>query len=87
MLSPMNLSLEANIYIYIYIYMEEKKTLRVARVEEKNCQGLYSSILGFFRMILIDWFFLTQTKNIYKIESKFLFNKKLKYLFYLTYYF
>ena len=42
------------IYIYIYIYMEEKKTLRVARVEEKNCQGLYSSILGFFRMILID---------------------------------
>jgi len=58
MLSPMNLSLEANlyiyIYIYIYIYMEEKKTLRVARVEEKNCQGLYSSILGFFRMILID---------------------------------
>jgi hypothetical protein len=46
----MNLSLEAN----IYIYMEEKKTLRVARVEEKNCQGLYSSILGFFRMILID---------------------------------
>ena len=40
-----------------YIYMEEEKTLRVARVEEKNCQGLYSSILGFFRMILIDWFF------------------------------